>query len=309
MGSSFAIPEFDGYLLGNILLSLGGTFLFVPSFQLANSFPKYSGLIVALITGAFDASAAVYLIYRIAYDATDGWFSLEAFFFGYTIVPVLILVAELAYMPSHSYHTIGELEQKIERAQDHTRDVHDSDEDIADLGVLTKVRSARADRRCSKLGQIEELAGDAEHREERIKIEEERQEASGVWGVLHGVSAHRQMLTPWFVLILLLTVLQMLRMNYFIATIRAQYRHMLGSEDAAEVINSFFDIALPVGGIASTPLVGMMLNNMSVPSIFGVLTAFVAAIGVLNCLPYMWAGYATVVAFVIFRPFYYSGIS
>ncbi|KAF4974841.1 hypothetical protein FZEAL_8302 [Fusarium zealandicum] len=309
MGSSFAIPEFDGYLMGNVLLAFGGTFLFVSSFQLANAFPKHSGLVVALITGAFDASAAVYLFYRMAYDASGGKFSPEKFFYGYTIIPVLILLSELLWMPSHAYHTMPELQKKIEKAQDRTCDHHESDGDILDSGELRRVRSARADRRKAKLDRIEELAGDSEQREERIKIEEGRYETSGVWGVLHGVPAHRQMLSPWFILILLLTVLQMLRMNYFIASIRAQYRYMLGSEDAAERMNDFFDIALPLGGVASTPFIGMLLNNLSVPSTFGVLTIFILAMGTLNCLPSLWAGYTTIVTFVIFRPLYYSAIS
>ncbi|KAH8654773.1 major facilitator superfamily domain-containing protein [Ilyonectria robusta] len=309
MGSSFAIPEFDGYLLGNVFLALGGTFLFVPSFQLANVFPKHSGLVVALITGAFDASAAVFLFYRMAYDASGGKFSLEKFFFGYLIVPVLIFFAEIFLMPSHAYHTMPELKRKIEKVQDRTRDVHDSDEDISDAGELMRVRSARANKRKAKLEKIEELAGSNEHREERIKIEEERQEASGVWGVLHGVPAHQQMLSPWFILILLLTVFQILRMNYFIASIRAQYRYMLESEIAAGEINEFFDVALPLGGVASTPFIGLLLNNLSVPPTFGVLTLFITVIGTLNCLPFLWAGYATVVAFVLFRPLYYSAIS
>lgn len=309
MGSSFSIPKFDGYLLGNIFLAVGGTFLFVSSFQLANAFPKNSGLIVALVTGAFDASAAVFLFYRMAYEASGGSFSLEKFFFGYTAIPVLIFVAELLWMPSHAYHTLPELEKKIEQVQDRTRDVHASDEEISDTAELTRVRSARADRRVTKLEKIEELAGDSEEREERIKIEEGRNETSGVWGVLHGVPAHRQMITPWFILILLLTVLQMLRMNYFIASIRAQYRYMLGSDTRAEQINDFFDVALPLGGVASTPFIGLLLNNLSVPSTFGVLTVFIVVIGVLNCLSFLWAGYATVVAFVIFRPLYYSAIS
>ncbi|KAH6975847.1 hypothetical protein EDB80DRAFT_307704 [Ilyonectria destructans] len=159
MGSSFAIPEFDGYLLGNVFLALGGTFLFVPSFELANMFPKHSGLVVALITGAFDASAAVFLFYRMAYDASGGKFSLEKFFFGYLIVPVLKLFAEIYLMPCHAYHTMAELKRKIEKAQDRTRDIHDSDEDISDAGELTRVRSARANKRKAKLETLEELAG------------------------------------------------------------------------------------------------------------------------------------------------------
>ncbi|KAH6983852.1 hypothetical protein EDB80DRAFT_768172 [Ilyonectria destructans] len=309
MGSSFAIPEFDSYLLGNVFLALGGTFLFVPSFQLANVFPKHSGLVIALITGAFDASAAVFLFYRMAYDASGGKFSLEKFFFGYLIVPVLIFFAEIFLMPSHAYHTMPELKRKIEKAQDRARDVHDSDEDISDARELTRVRSSRASKRKAKLKKIEELAGGNEHREERIKIEEERQEASGVWGVLHGVPAHQQMLSPWFILILLLTVFQILRKNYFIASIRAQYRYMLESEVAAEEINEFFDVALPLGGVVSTPFIGLLLNNLSVRTTFGVLTLFIIVIGTLNCLPFLWAGYATVVVFVLFRPLYYSAIS
>lgn len=309
MGLSFSIPGFHGFLVGNILLAFGGTFLFVSSFQLANAFPKYSGLIVALVTGAFDASAAVFLFYRMAYDASGGKFTLDRFFFGYISVPVLIFLAELLWMPAHSYHTLPQLEKKIENAQDRSRDVHASDDEIDDSNELTRVRSARAEHRRHKLEKIEELTGGIEQRGERIKEEEGRQEASGVWGVLHGVPAHKQMMSPWFILILLLTILQMLRMNYFIASVRSQYRYMLGSEKAAERINEFFDVALPVGGVASTPFIGLLLNNLSVPTTWSILTVFIVVIGVLNCLSHLWAGYITVIAFVIFRPLYYSAIS
>jgi MFS family permease len=309
MGLSFSIPGFHGYLAGNILLAFGGTFLFVSSFQLANAFPKQSGLVVALVTGAFDASAAVFLFYRMAYESSGGKFTLDKFFFGYISVPVLICLAELLWMPPHSYHSLPQLEKKLEHAQDRTRDVHASDDEIDDTNELRRVRSARAGQRKAKIEKIEEIAGDREQREERIREEEDRQETSGVWGVLHGVPAHRQMMSPWFILILLLTILQMLRMNYFIASVRSQYRYMLGSDKAAERINDFFDIALPVGGVASTPFIGLLLNNLSVPGTFGVLTVFIVVIGVLNCLSNIWAGYLTVVAFVFFRPLYYSAIS
>jgi hypothetical protein len=309
MVTSFRVPAFDGFIAGNIFLAFGGTMIFVPSFQLANAFPKHSGLVVALVTGAFDASAAVFLFYRMAYEASSGRFSPEKFFLGYLLVPSLLIIAEFLLMPRHAYHTVPQLEEKIEEAQDASRDVHDSDDEITDAATLTKVRSARAGRRHAKLDQLEGVAGDAEERDERVKLKEESQEASGVWGVLHGVPAHRQMMTPWFVLILVLTIIQMQRMNYFIATIRAQYRYMLGSEKLAERINDVFDIALPVGGVASTPFIGLLLNNLGIPTVFGLMTMLIIVNSVLNCLPFEWAGYATVIAFVIFRPMYYSTIS
>ncbi|KAJ6064120.1 major facilitator superfamily transporter [Penicillium canescens] len=262
-----------------------------------------------MVTGAFDASAAIFLLYSLVYDATDGNFTIRKFFLSYTIVPALILAAEFIYMPPHSYHTITELECKIDKAKDDSRDVHESDEDIHVADDLFRVRSARADYRKATLHEIENIAGDAHQREERMKTLQERQRVSGVWGVLHGAPARKQMLSFWFILILLLTALLMLRMNYFIATIRAQYLYMLGSEDVSASINRLFDIALPIGGIASTPVIGVLLNSLSVAVLFCLLTVLIVVIGVFNCLPYLWSAYVTVVMFVIFRPLYYSSVS
>lgn len=309
MGLAFQIPEFDGYLVANILLSLGGTFVFVPSFQLANAFPKHSGIIVALVTGAFDGSAAIFLLYRLAWEASGRTFTPARFFFGYTIVGVLLLVGEYTLMPPRGYHSTPELERKLEKAQDVTRDAHDSDSEQTNPQDLVQIRNERASRRLAKLEQIEDVAGDSAQRSDRAQALEDRQATSGVWGVLHGLPAHQQMATPWFLLILLLTVLQMLRMNYFIATIRAQYLYLLQSERLAAAINHFFDAALPVGGVLATPFIGLLLNHLSVARASGILTLFIVAIGVLNCVPTLWAGYATVVAFVLFRPLYYSAIS
>ncbi|KAK2016356.1 major facilitator superfamily transporter [Colletotrichum eremochloae] len=309
MATSDQITGFDGYFLGNTFLALGGTFLFVSSFQLAHAFPKHSGIIIALVTGAFDASAAVFLLYRTVYEASDGKVSLKKFFFSYLSIPFMLMVAEFGYMPIRSYHTKQQLEDKIQGAQDETRDVHESDEEIEDAGERQEVQNSRTERRLMKLDQIEEVAGNAEYREERQRTNQERQQASGVWGVLHGVPAHKQIQSPWFILILLLTIVQMLKMNYFIATIKSQYRYILGSEAEADAINRFFDVALPIGGLVSTPFIGVLLNKLSVTATFAILTALVIAIGALNYPPFGWAGYATVALFVIFRPLYYSAIS
>lgn len=112
---------------------------------------------------------------------------------------------------------------------------------------VRQLRERRRERRESKLQELDKLLGDAEERQHRIEKQEDRQVASGVWGALHGKTAGEQMRSPWFILITLLTVLQMLRMNFFIATVRAQYTEMLGSARLCRRINSFFDAALPVG--------------------------------------------------------------
>lgn len=309
MGSASAIRVLDGYIVGSLFLGLGGTFLFVPSFQLATAFPKYSGTVVALVTGAFDASAAVFLFYRLAYDASKGSISLRKFFFSYLTIPVLIVIAEFIFMPPQAYQSAPEIDQKIMLARDSTRDVHESDSDISSDRELRRVRNHRAEQRVAKLGQIEDLVGNPQERQGRVDAVGKRQAISGVWGILHGVPARKQLLSPWFILLLLLTVMQMLRMNYFIATIRAQYRYMLKSDNYARAVNHSFDVALPTAGIISTPFIGLLLDNFSVTKMLLVLTIYIVIIGIVNCLPFLWAGYVTVVAFVLFRPFYYAAVS
>lgn len=121
------------------MLALGGTFIFLPSFQIANAFPKYSGTIVATVTGAFDASAAVFLFYRLAYQGSNGAFSPQKFFFGYLAVPALIFIAQFTIMSPDNYKTMPELEQKLEKAENVFEDVSgfDHHDEVTALLTLT----------------------------------------------------------------------------------------------------------------------------------------------------------------------------
>ncbi|GFF36231.1 protein FMP42 [Aspergillus lentulus] len=309
MSLSFSRPDFDGYIIANFFLALGGTFIFVPSFQIANAFPKHAGIIVALVTGAFDASAAVYLFYRILYESNPETFTPQRFFLAYVAVPVCLLVALITIMPAQDYQSPHQLEVKMEHAKDPMRDIHESDQEIESDSELRRVRSQRAEERMDDMRQIDRVLGDADERRHREEQEEERHATSVVWGVLHGLPARKQMATPWFILITLMTVLQMLRMNYFIATIRAQYEFMLASDTLAEQINDFFDIALPVGGVFATPFIGLLLDHLSVPNMLTIIVILTTLIGALNSVPAAWAGYTTVTLFVLLRPLYYSAMS
>ncbi|KXN81030.1 Protein FMP42 [Leucoagaricus sp. SymC.cos] len=60
--------------------------------NLANTFPRHSGLILSFITGAFDSSPAIFLVYRLLYQSSFG--------------PILFT---LFIMPSKSY-TIASVE-------------------------------------------------------------------------------------------------------------------------------------------------------------------------------------------------------
>ncbi len=299
--------SFDGYLLGYLFLAIGGPFVFISSFQLSNTFPKHSGLILALLTGAFDTSSAIFLIYRLIYQWSEGTFWPKQFFLGYLIVPIFIFIVQLAIMPMQSYKTVGEL----------VKDIEDSDtiadDQIDEHTALLREEAAalqeqRRQRRESVMSEITELLG-SKFGNKQVKQEERKQRISGVWGAMHGKTVREQILSPWFILITLFTVIQMTRINYFVATIRPQYEYMLHSYPKAVAVNDFFDVALPLGGVIAIPFIGVVLDNTSTVFVLSSLVAIATTIGILGVLPYMWAAYANITLFVLYRPFYYTAVS
>lgn len=296
---------FDGYILGYLFLALGGPFVFISSFQLSNTFPNHSGLILALLTGAFDSSSAIFLFYRLIYTASDGSFYPQKFFLTYLIVPAFILVVQVFLMPSRSYKTVGELATDAENPE--------NDADAADWGdrneeQVTHIREQRRMRRESVVSEVTSLLGNKGASKQQ-RQEEKKQALSGLWGAQHGRSAFQQIKSPWFILITFFTVVQMTRINYFVATIRTQYEYMLKDHRLAEQVNNVFDVALPVGGLISVPFIGFILDNTSTPFVLGLLVTTATAIGILGVLPYTWAAYANIALFVLYRPFYYTAVS
>src|SRR2546421_7441722 len=120
---------FDGYILGYLFLALGGPFVYVSSFQLSNCFPAHSGLILALLTGAFDSSSALFLVFRLLYKATGGKTDTHKLFTIYLVVPVFILVVQIFVMPAESYKTVGEI---IKLAEDELSAPTPDNDSIAD---------------------------------------------------------------------------------------------------------------------------------------------------------------------------------
>ncbi|SLM41179.1 major facilitator superfamily transporter protein [Lasallia pustulata] len=295
---------FDGYIPGYLFLALGGPFVFISSFQLSNTFPTHSGLILALLTGAFDSSSALFLVFRLIYSASNGTFTTQKFFLIYLIVPLFIIFVQLFVMPSRSYKTVGEL---VVQAEDPSNDVDPADGDISDDERLSRIREERRMHRESVVSEITSLLGKGADKQQ--KKEEKKKQKSGVWGALHGRTALQQIKTPWFWLITLFTVVQMTRINYFVATVRPQYEHLLGSYELAEHVNHVFDVALPVGGILSIPFIGIVLDHTSTPFVLGLLVTIATAIGIFGVLPYLWAAYLNVALFVLYRPFYYTAVS
>ncbi|CAI5755546.1 unnamed protein product [Candida verbasci] len=286
------------YLIGYTLLALAGPFIFISSFQLANDFPKNSGLVLALLTGAFDSSSALFLIYRIYYFNIYK-VSISKFFTLYLIIPIFILICQLI-MPN-SNKTVGTLAKIAETGLDESgqpiggeSDIHQTT--ISETTSLLIRRESTTSRHSTK--STYELEADSK----LIKS------TGGVFGILHGYSISQQLSSPWFLLMTLFTTIQMLRINYFVATIKSQETYLYNKEIAI-MINHFFDIALPSGGMASILFIGVILDNFTTLTVLTILTVLSLFIGICGLFSWLPATYAGIIAFVIYRPFYYTAVS
>lgn len=114
MFSSASNVDGDLYTPGYFFLALGGPFVFISSFQLSNTFPKNSGLILALLTGAFDSSSAMFLLFRILYEKTGKKLNTHNMFLAYLVVPIFILTVQIFIMPKESYKTVSEVVHEAE---------------------------------------------------------------------------------------------------------------------------------------------------------------------------------------------------
>ena len=296
---------FDAYIPGYLFLALGGPFVFISSFQLSNTFPAHSGLILALLTGAFDASSALFLLFRVAYQSTDGQIDTRRLFLAYLIVPIFILIVQLTIMPAKSYKTAGEI---IKQEEDDVDAPSPGEDSVVDDRERHRIWEERRVRHESVVSEITSLLGTSIN-DKQAESEDNKNQRSGVWGVLHGYSAIEQIKSPWWWLITLFTLVQMTRINYFVATIRPQYEYLLRSNSGAERVNEIFDIALPLGGILSIPFIGTVLDHTSTPFTLALLVSIATVIGILGCLPYFSTAIANIVLFVLYRPFYYTAVS
>ncbi|QQK43732.1 MFS transporter Fmp42, putative [Penicillium digitatum] len=344
-GTASTLP-FDGYIPGYFFLALGGPFVFIPSFHLSNAFPTRSGLILSMLTGAFDASSAVFLIFRLLSDHTGDLVSIDNFFAVYLIVPMFIIAVQIFIMPTTSYKTAGELVQQAEAQV--ADEMHDRIDESNDRSESERQRLNRRLHRQNIVSNIQNLLdngtasvlsgntindavfhtnidapldidtttrGTHGTTTPHSHTQEQQQQSTtpnptpgGIWGVLHGHSALYQLRTPWFTLITTFTVLMMLRINYFVATLRSQYTYLLSAETAAQ-INSAFDILLPIGGLVSVPLIGTFLDIFQTRTVLFILVVLATTIGVLGCIPHPTAAYGNIILFVLYRPFYYTTVS
>jgi hypothetical protein len=191
-------------------MGLGGPFLFISSMQLSNAFPRNSGQVLSILTGSFDASSSVFLLYRLAYY--NGFrVSPHKFFMFYLSLPVLSIIVQLTFMPRYSYKSEFEIAAEAHEAsnpepqettgllaatEEHTRHLH------SHYGVAGAVES-----------QIVEAYGSARRasvftipKNRRVSYDNAERNTrfvNPVTGAMHGKKSIEQIKSPWWMYLLL----------------------------------------------------------------------------------------------------------
>ncbi|ODV60365.1 Fmp42p ASCRUDRAFT_76363 [Ascoidea rubescens DSM 1968] len=339
-----SLDIFDPYLAGFGLLALGGPFTYISSFQLSNSFPINSGTILALLTGAFDASSATFVFYKIINNLFPK-FLISDFFKFYLVIPIFIVSVQFLLMEKDSYLQINPSSpdyptNKFNQSKNqdvnvivnettsllpHTRDnenipnnsnnnnnnnnsiLDDPSGRVTTLSSRLSISSIEGyQRRRSSLVDINRLS----RVEENLSPEELLQHSGGLFNIMAEKPLKSQYLSAWFILITLFTVIQMLRLNYFISTINSQYTYLFDSNDKANDLNRIFDILLPLGGIISIPFVGYFLDTYQPVTVLTTLSLLNIVIGVSGIVKNnFFFGILNVSLFVLWRPFFYTTVS
>lgn len=300
----------DPYIVGYAMLAVGGPFCYMSALHLSNTFPKRSGTILLILTGAFDSSSAVFLGYKYLY--VHHGLLLPHFFTLYLAVPVFITVCQLFLMPYELYESprfrsrsVGSASGTAAAAEAVALALTPLLDDVhTELDHAVHPEHAPLQRRDS-IGEAlcQPYLADSDDTESVDHMPPLR----ALFGVLHGYSAYFQMHTWWYGVVLAFNCIQMLRMNYFVTTIHSQYAYMLGDKAATRITN-FFDVALPLGGVVAVPFIGYLLDHTLSFVSFSVLLGISILAGVLGLVPKIAAAFANVGLFVVLRPLFYTAI-
>lgn len=304
---------FDAYTPGYLFLSLGGASIYISSLHLSNAFPTHSTLIFSAITGAFNSSSAVFLIFRLINEQTDGRFSTRVFFLVYLIIPITILVAQLTIMPISPYKTPAELLIQTdayiptEQAQNATEAEYQQTRRETTMRNIQLLLNDYTDDFYKTRNAIFGLGPLDPGYIPQIQPARSLSKAS-FSAILQDYTLPNQIFSPWLLLMTALTFSQAIKVNYFVVSIRQQYEYLLSPEQGMK-INQIFDVILPVGGILSIPFITGTLNNTNLPFLLTLLVSLSTIQGILNSIPALWTGYTCIILYVFYRPFLFAVIS
>lgn len=88
--------------IGYCIMAAGGICVYVPSLQLCRILPRISSLMMALLTGAFDMSAMIFVLLKIVYGELRETVSIHGILAIYALLPAISFVLVTSFYPNGS---------------------------------------------------------------------------------------------------------------------------------------------------------------------------------------------------------------
>lgn len=278
--------SFDGYILAYVLFALAGPSLFLSSLHLSAAFPKHSGMIMSLITGAFDASSLIFYIFQKLYFSSDKM-TLRLIFLVFASVGLFCLLCHVFILPKKSFENTEYFDEN--QTDDEIESLlNDNERDENRTLNGWRDQDQGQDREC---GEVEDQ-GSYDYPEK-----------------LKHMSVKRQWLSWEFLLVTFTTCVMMLRLNFFIATVDKQVRYLFSDpSDYHDIENlvSSFNILLPLGGALAVPVGSFLLDKTRSSTAFFSIICMILAFGILTMFSNSIAQYIGIIFFVVVRPLFYT---
>jgi len=275
-------PTFNGYLVGFLLLGIAGPFIFISTLHFSTVFPNKSGLIMAALTGSFDASSVIFLLFNKLFYFFDRKYSIQTFFLVYIIVPVIIFIANSFLMPKTSLQW-SETESFDESQQNL----------IIEPNEESNLLNTNENSISSSLNNYQSII--SEH-EQNVNREKDIKE----------MTSWEQMKTKEYILITLLTSIFMIRLNFYISTTEEQFQTISNDENEIKNTVQFFNIMLPLAGVLSIMPIGWLLDSFKMYIGFTVLCSMSLVFGILSLIPSLQLQFLSIIIFVFMRPLLYT---
>ncbi|ORX50404.1 MFS general substrate transporter [Piromyces finnis] len=272
-------PTFNGYLVGFLLLGIAGPFIFISTLHFSTVFPNKSGLIMAALTGSFDASSIIFLLFNKLFYYFDRKYSIQTFFLIYMIVPVIIFIANSFLMPETSLQWSETSNQQINNEPNETSSLLGSKDEEEDLPTA--------------ISNYQSIISQHEQNENKVKDIKE-------------MSSWEQMKTKEYILITLLTSIFMIRLNFYISTTEEQMQTISNDEKGIKNTIQFFNIMLPLAGVLSIMPIGWLLDNFKMYITFTVLCFMALIFGIISLIPSLSLQFLSIIIFVFMRPLLYT---
>lgn len=301
------------YLPAYGLLGVGGPFIFMSTLHLSEAFPSHSGLIISLLTGAFDSSSIIYEFFSMIYRGTSGRIGIPEFFTAYCAIPVFSFVYGMLMMPREPFSAplsspAGDEEccGGQERAESEISNSEDDNDSIDTIVSPVKANDASNNSGgCSPLNatplpvtmdETTPLLPQSASKQITYRLKDKR--------------ISEQISSLQYLLMVLFMCLHMLRLNFYMQTMSYQVGALFGANSrTAADLSSWFGLLLPVGGVVAIPPMAWLFDRFPPRVPFNLISAMTLLFGLLSMFPIEFLNYIAVVMFVIMRPILYTAAS